>query len=127
MESDLVNAVLFVRSITPLQETQDQFQVKYEEISISLDKRSNKILEVTQQEQINTITSPEPGLLRIDVSVKSFDQDGQPVRKEQSVAFAKITKPFERIDQCKGEDLRPLFKDFLISQHLEDILPDDLK
>ena len=127
VESDFVNAVLFVKNITPLKETPDQLVIKYEEISITTDKKKNKILQVTQQEQINSITSPEPNLLRIDVSVKSFDRDGKPVRMEQSVVFAKIIKPFEHIDMFEGQDLRPLFRNFLVSHQLANLVPDELK
>jgi hypothetical protein len=127
VESDLVNAVLFVKEVTPLKETQDEFVVKYEEISITLDKKKNKILQVTQQEQINSVTCPEPNLLKIDVSVKSFDRDGKPIRLEKSVVFSKITKPFEHIDSYEGQDLRPLFRDYLISHQLANLVPDDLK
>ena len=79
-----------------------------------------------QQEQINTITSPQPNVLRIDVSVKSFGWDGSPQRLEQSVLMAQITKPFVQTDKYAGLDLRPLFRDYLISHNLEKLVPDDL-
>jgi len=82
---------------------------------------------VVQQEQINTITSPSPGTLRIDVSVKSFTSDGKPQRQEQSVIMATMTKPFEQIDTFEGRDLRPLFKNYLVSHHLESLIPKDLQ
>jgi len=127
VESDLVNAVLYVKAITPLKENADQLVIKYEEVSITLDKRKNKILMVTQQEQINSITSPQPNLLRLDISCKSFGWDGKPERLEQSVSFARITKPFVHIDTYEGQDLRPLFREFLISHQLDNLVPDDLK
>ena len=127
VESDLVNAVLFVKEITPLKGDEDRLVIKYVEISISLNKRNNKIVNVVQQEQINTITCAQPGLLRIDVSVKSFGWDGTPQRLEQSVMMSKLVKPFEQKDSYKGVELRPLFKEYLISHNLENLVPDDLK
>ena len=123
VESDFVDAVLFVKSIHPVKETAEQFVIEYEEISITLQKNSNKILQVTQQEQISTVSSPEPGLLRSDVSVKNFDMDGKPLRKEQSVVFSKILKPFEQIDNYKGVDLKQSFIDFLHSHQMDELLP----
>jgi hypothetical protein len=127
VESDLCNAVLYLKRVTPISGSDDRIVIKYDEVSISLDKRSNKILDVVQQEQINTTTSPMPGVLRIDVSVKCFGWDGKPKRQEQSVMMANIVKPFEQIDQFEGKDLRPLFRDYLMSHHLENLVPLDLE
>ena len=125
VEADFCDAVLFVKNITPMACDESHFVVKYEEVSISIAKRSRRILQVVQQEQINTVTSPAPGVLRVDVSVKSFDFDGNPQRQEQSVIMAQLVKPYERVDVYQGEDLRPLFRDYLLSHHLENLLPQD--
>ncbi|MBX9719930.1 MAG: hypothetical protein K2X81_00920, partial [Candidatus Obscuribacterales bacterium] len=127
VESDLVNAVLLVKNIVPMKETDEQFAIKYEEISISFDKQTNKIVQVVQQEQINTVTCPEAGLLRVDSSAKSFGWDGQPLRKEQSIIFSNIIKPFEQVDKLGDVDLKASFRDFLIANHKEALLPDSAK
>lgn len=126
VEADTCDAVLYLRALTPISGSDDRLVIKYNEISVSIDKRTKKILQIVQQEQINTVTSPTPGTLRVDISVKSFDADGQPQRQEQSVMITKIVKPFEKIDQLNGQDLRPLFRDYLISHHLEKLVPPDL-
>lgn len=126
VESDRVNAVLFVRRFTPLAGNEDRLVLKYDEISISIDKKSNKIVEVTQQEQINTVTNPHPGTLRVDASTKSFAWDGTPQRLEQAVMISKITKPFEPRETLNGINLTPLFKEYLVSHHLADLVPEDL-
>jgi hypothetical protein len=123
VESDLVNAILYVKRITPVMGNDDQLVIKYEELSITVNKHTNKILQVLQQEQINTITSPVPGTLHVDVSVKCFDFDGNPLRIEQSVMTLKMTKPFVRKDTYKGTDLKPLFRDYLMSHNLSNLVP----
>jgi hypothetical protein len=127
VESDLVNAILYVKKITPVMGNEERIVLKYEELSISVNKHSNKILQVLQQEQINTITSPVPGTLHMDISVKCFDFDGNPIRIEQSVMTLKMTKPFVRKDTYNGTDLKPLFRDYLISHHLENLVPPDIQ
>jgi hypothetical protein len=127
VESDLCNAVLYLKTLTPVSGSDDRIVIKYEEISVSMAKRTNKILLVVQQEQINTVSSPMPGVLRVDVSVKTFGWDGKPKVQEQSVIMANIVKPFEQIDQLNGKDLRPMFRDYLISHHLENLVPADLE
>jgi hypothetical protein len=126
VESDFCNGILYLRKLTPVSGSDDRLVMKYDEVSISTDKRTNKIIQVVQQEQINTITSPLPGVLRVDVSVKSFGWDGKPKRQEQSVMMPTVVKPFEQTDQFQGKDLRPLFRDYLISHHLENLVPLDL-
>ena len=127
VESDFNDAVLYVKQITPISGSDHQLIIKYVEISVSYAKRSKKILNVVQQEQINTVTCPSPGSLRVDISVKSYGWDGKPQRQEQSVIMANIVKPFEQIDQLEGRELRPLFKDYLVSHHLENLIPKDLQ
>ncbi len=126
VESDQVNAILYVKKITPLMGNQDKLVIKYEELSVSVNKRTNKILQVLQQEQINTITSPTPGDLKIEISVKVFDFDGNPLRLEQSDMTLKMTKPFERKETYNGVDLKRSFRDYLISHHMENLVPNDM-
>ena len=127
VESDRVNAVLYIKKVTPLFGTEDKIVIRYDEISIELNKRTNKIVSVVQQEQINTVTSPSPGVLRADCSVKAFDEAGIPQRLEQSVIIEKIIRPYEQKDSYKGQDIRPSFRDFLISHGLDKLVPLDLK
>ncbi len=126
VESDLVNAILYVKKITPVMGNQDKLVIKYEELSVSVNKRTNKILQVLQQEQINTITSPTPGELKIEISVKCFDFDGNPLRLEQSDMTLKMTKPFVRKDTYNGTDLKRSFRDYLISHNMENLVPKDM-
>jgi hypothetical protein len=124
VESNFENAVLYVRKVTPLFGSADRLVVKYEELSIGLNKRTNKIIKVIQQEQINTTTCTTPGNLRIDVSVKSFDQDGKPSLQEESVILAQVTAPFEQKDTFEGDDLKADFRNYLVANHLEKLIPD---
>ena len=126
VESSFENAVLYVKNIKIISEAADRMVIKYVTVSIGIDKNNGKIHSILQQEQINTVTSPIPNVLRSDVSVKAFDSDGQPLRQEQGVIMADIIKPYEQKDQFEGQDLRPLFRDFLVSHGLEALVPTDL-
>lgn len=126
VESNLVNAILYVKKITPVMGNQNKLVLKYEELSVSVNKRTNKILQVLQQEQINTITSPAPGELKIEISVKCFDFDGNPLRLEQSDMTLKVTKPFVRKDKYNGTDLKRSFRDYLVSHNMENLVPKDM-
>ena len=119
-------AVLYIRSMKPLVVNRSQIVLKYDEVSVTYEPKSRKILEVVQQEQINTIRPQDADTLRADISVKSFGWDGKPQRAEQSVVFSKIVEPYHRIDSIDDRDLRSMFKDYLIANKLANLLPDDL-
>lgn len=126
VECDFENAVLWVKDISLISEAADRIVIKYITVSIGMNKKTNKINKIMQQEQINTVTSPLPNVLRSDVSVKAFDADGKPERLEQAVIMADMVKPYQQIDQFEGQELRPLFRDFLMSHGLEALVPLDL-
>ncbi|MBS1999558.1 MAG: hypothetical protein JSS86_24700 [Cyanobacteria bacterium SZAS LIN-2] len=123
VESDFCNAVLYIKEIKPISGSDSQLVIKYVEVSVSYEKRSKRILQVVQQEQINTITSPSPGTLRVDISVKSYGWDGKPNRQEQSVIIATMVEPFKKIDEYEGRDLKALFRDYLVSHNLQNLVP----
>jgi hypothetical protein len=127
VESDNENAILYLKKVTPVSMTDDQFVIKYQETSISTSKKNGKIIKALQQEQINTVTSPQPGILRMDISVRAFDSDGQPLLEEQSVGFVRVVAPFQERDTFEGRDLKPLFKEYLLLKHLDNLVPDELK
>jgi hypothetical protein len=127
IDSGAALAVLYVKNMTPLAISNSQLVLKYDELSITYSKRDHKILEVVQQEQINKLAPIQPGLLRADISVKSFGWDGQPQRCEQSVMFSNIVEAFHPIDYLDDKDLRPMFRDYLIAHHLENLVPEAVK
>jgi hypothetical protein len=121
-----VLAVLYVKAMNPLMINQSQIVCKYQELSITYDRKTHKIINIVQQEQISTISPVQPNGLRADISVKSFGWDGRPIRAEQSILEAKIVEPFQRIDTLEGKDLRAMFRDYLVANKLGNLVPEDL-
>jgi hypothetical protein len=126
IDSGAVLAVLYIKEMTPMVVNRSQMVLKYEEISITYEPKSHKILDVVQQEQINTISPMPPDGLRADISVKSFGWDGKPERAEQSVVFSKMIEPYHRIDTLDDKDLRSMFRDYLMANKLANLVPEDL-
>jgi hypothetical protein len=125
VEGEPYDAILYVKAITPMSNDGVHLVIKYEVVDVTVQKRNRKIVRILQQEQINTYTSPQPGILRTEVSAKSFDADGKPDRLEQSVILSTLTKSFQRVDEYEGQDLRPLFRDYLMSHNMADLVPQD--
>jgi hypothetical protein len=126
IDSGAVLAVLYVKNMTPLFVDRSKIVLKYEEVSITYSPKNHKILEVTQQEQINTIRPMQTDALRADISVKSFAWDGKPQRAEQSIVFSNIIEPFHPIDTLDEKDLRSMFRDYLIAHKYADLVPENL-
>lgn len=126
IDSGAVLAVLYIKEMKPLVVNRSQLVLKYEEISVTYEPRSRKIVDVVQQEQINTISPIQPDGLRADISVKSFGWDGKPQRAEQSVVFSKIVEPYHRIDTLDDKDMRSMFRDYLMANKLANLVPEDL-
>jgi hypothetical protein len=126
IDSGAVLAVLYIKSMKPLVVNRSQIVLKYDEISVTYEPKSHRIVDVVQQEQINTISPMPPDGLRADISTKSFTWDGQPQRAEQSVVFSKIVEPYHRIDSLGDKDMRSMFRDYLMANKLANLVPVDL-
>jgi len=86
----------------------------------------SKISESYQQESITTYT-PNPttdDLINLSASTKTFDEVGQPKYQADNVAQVRRVKPFVEINEYKGRDMRKLFREFLTSNGLTNLLPD---
>lgn len=85
---------------------------------------SGQILESFQQESITTYTpTPEPGAIEMTASTKSFDANGKPNRQSDNVAKIKQATPFIEVDSYQGKDMKALFREYLISKGLDNLLP----
>lgn len=77
-----------------------------------------------QQESITSYTPKTDNLIDLSASSKIFDDDGQPKSQADNVAEVRRLKPFVEIKEYKGQDMRKLFREFLTSNGLTNLLPD---
>jgi hypothetical protein len=85
---------------------------------------SSQILESFQQESITAYNpTEEPGAIEMTASTKSFDANGKPNRQSDNVAKIKQATPFIEVDSYQGKDMKALFRQYLISKKMDNLLP----
>jgi hypothetical protein len=121
-EADKYRGVMYVKSATPLEVNESQLVIKYDNVFFKVSKLTNKILKVLQRENIQTYRK-EGYLLKVTASIKIFDEDGVAVAKGSTLSYETQLAPFAPINFYKGQDLRAMFKDFLVEHKLDDLIP----
>lgn len=127
VEGDSFFTTMLVRNRDPLKVEQAQVVVRLLQTSVSVDKRSRRILKTLQEEQINTYTPVSPGVMSMQTSIKSFAADGSPLMQETSTRMVATSAPFSPVNLYEGKDMRALFQNYMLSHGFGNLLPDDLK
>ena len=55
--------------------------------------------------------------------IKTFDQDGNPVDTVTIVGRSWKIAPFQQVNQYEGQDMRKLFKEYLVTHGLKHLVP----
>lgn len=104
----------------------DEQMVQFRSVMKVIRVSFSNITESYQQESITTYT-PSPGasdLIRLSASTKIFDGNGQPWSQADNVAEVRRVKPFTEIHEHKKQDMRKLFREFLTSHGMSNLIPD---
>lgn len=88
-----------------------------------IEKKSRKIVALTQNEQISSITELSKGKIELIGSLKTFDAQGNNQGQVNAVVIYLKKEAFKPVKFENKEDLRPSFYYFLKKQGLEDLLP----
>jgi hypothetical protein len=88
----------------------------------SVDKATNTIVSVYQYEQFNAYTPNAQDTIRVDASKKSFDQGGKATNLSKAWMLSRKVAPFSLNNR---QDVRPSFREFLKSQGLDNLVPQD--
>jgi len=97
--------------------------IKYRATRTTVDKATNTITGVQQFESFATLTLAGPDTVRDEYSLKFFDQQGNPIDFVKGWRFEHKFAPFTEVDIENGQDMRPSFKEYLISRGLENLVP----
>jgi len=90
---------------------------------IRVNRSSDTIITSFQQESITSYRPVEDGVIELTSSTKSFDAAGNPRHETCNTATIKRVKPYIAVNEKDGKDLAALFKDFLVSRGLTNLLP----
>lgn len=118
---------LLIKSVIPLELTEDKVVIREVVVRVQVDKKSGRIVNVFQSEDLNTYT-PVPGkdgMVNQNFSIKLFDKNGNPLMVQDSVSTQNRVEPFKPRNSYDGKDMKGLFKNFLLSLGRSDIVPGD--
>ncbi len=99
---------------------------RYRFTAFTVNARSGKILRVHQQESLMTFVPVPEGNVRMNGSVKMFQEDGQPRAQSKHIVPLYRTQPYAPIAVYEGIDMRSSFRDYMLSHNLGDKLPQEL-
>lgn len=100
---------------------------RYRFTAFTVNIRSNKILRVHQQESLMTFVPEPDGTVRMNGSVKMFQENGQPRAQSKHIVPLYRTQEFAPIETYEGIDMRSSFRDYMLSHNLGDKLPKELQ
>lgn len=107
----------------PLEIKDTKLTMLFRAHTIFVSTPDNKIQHTKQVESIQTYTPAGNGLIRVDASVKTFNERGTPVRLTKILAFKRQTEQFKPRDTSQGRNMRKLFDEFLESHGMNELRP----
>lgn len=107
----------------PLEIADNKLMMLFRAHTIFVSSSDNKIQHTKQVESIQTYTPAGNGLIRVDASVKTFNEAGKPVRLTKILAFKRQTQPFQPRDRRQGRNMRKLFDEYLESHGMNELRP----
>ena len=97
-----------------------QFTEVFHSIRVVIDKATHRCLKVCQTEAVQTYTCPEPDIMKVACSIKTFDEDGQPTALQKGISFSYRIKGAGFV---KNPNIRNYFAQYLTSHGLADLVP----
>jgi hypothetical protein len=88
-----------------------------------INKATGLIYKVHQMECFDTYSMAGMDMIRTDYSMKTFDQQGNPINLRSGFRVGHKTAPFQVNNFLNGEDVRPSFRQYLIDHGKADLVP----
>jgi Na+-transporting methylmalonyl-CoA/oxaloacetate decarboxylase gamma subunit len=103
---------------------QDLVGARYRFTAISVSKATGTIIRVHQQETLWSLRPFDQNTVKAQASFKTFTRDGVPwLLSDHVTPFFKV-RPFSVMDTYHGQDMRTLFREFLISHGHPELVPE---
>ena len=91
--------------------------------SLVVDKASGTIIDSYRREDIKTYEPLSKDTVQVSYTSKNFDSRGNPRDLQTGVSIHRRIAPFAAVDSAGSNDYRAMFCDYLISRHLDSLLP----
>jgi hypothetical protein len=111
----------------PVSVSDDRVVLRFQSINVSVDTLTRRIKATDQIESIQTYTPHGANTVRCVSSIKAFDSGGKAYWLQRNVSYKKRTAPYKPWNLYRGRDLRKLFRDYLIAQGREHLVPEHIE
>ncbi len=91
--------------------------------SLIVDKMSGIIVDSFRREDLKTYEPSGLGVMKVTYTSKSFDSRGFPRDLQNGHSVHRLIARFHPCDREGEQDYRQMFKDFLSSEHLPELIP----
>jgi hypothetical protein len=114
-----------VKYFEPLDVSEQSMTLKFVSTGILVDKTYQIIRCSSQTEAIQVYTPCAPGLIKVQLSIKSFDEEGKPIRMAKGLCYQMRVAPFSPWNVYRGKNMRALFAEYLQTHGMTNLIPAD--
>jgi hypothetical protein len=107
-----------------VENTPQRVSIKTQFAVVRVSKTTRQVIETLQQESITTYSFANVDQLDMTSSTKVFDELGAARNIACNQAVVGRAEPFTQIDRDGNKDLHQLFRQFLLANNLQKLLPD---
>lgn len=112
-----------IQSQEPVLVSGDKVLIRDVFTMLHVNKETGAIIYSAQSESLTRYEPMQDGVIKTTSSLKTFDADGMPQKRQINVSYDKRMEPFSVLNSYKGSDLRTEFSQFLKSDGKENLIP----
>lgn len=102
---------------------EDRLVMRILATSLIVDRATGTIVDSYRREDIKTYQPMDLRSLKVTYTSKSFDSRGRPRDLQEGYSIYRQVVPFTRINEAEGNDYKAMFRDYLISNKMEHLVP----
>lgn len=122
-EHDTTWRVHLVKDCELVEADQDHMVLRFLADSLTVSKETRTIIDTDQSESLQTYVACGNTLVKCDGSIKTFDDDGNPVCLAKNLVFELRTKEYKPNNQFRSRNMQALFAEFLHTHGHDDLIP----
>ncbi len=125
VDRDTLREIQICKERAPVKITNDSVVLRFRITSIFINRKTEKIEWTIQSEFLQTYTQVSPTRLKVEVSAKSFDENGKPKALDKNTQYLDRISGFQPVVGMNGRDVKAMFRDFLLARNRADLIPSD--
>lgn len=125
VDRDTLREIQICKERVPVKITNDSVVLRFRITSIFINRKTEKIEWTIQSEYLQTYTPVSPTRLKVEISAKSFDENGKPKALDKNTQYLDRISEFVPVVSMNGRDVKAMFRDFLLARNRADLIPNE--